>query len=1518
MRKRYIWVTAFAALLALGDGVRAARTEVRVAPAWTGGTNAVPAAGLVMRGAATNAGERVELPTNAPAVTLRWYEELRPALLDAAMNYRQVFVLFTGPDCPWCMRLRNEVLSDPDVESLLGKFTLVDLDVEHNRMDAVRFGVRGVPTLVILTSEGVVRDAISGYAPKRVVMEMLAKALGVSIAARADRDIQEAVELLDSGKIPDDKWPSVMLAAGVPGGRALVRDRVLRIADENRKALVGLLQHPRLAVRLGALDLLEEASGETFGFEPWRDAGSDNDAALASWKAWAESKTNASAAAFTSLTKDAFDGYVQDLITDRGDPDRAVRARRMLIQGGRSTVGWLAAFTAEHPELPAGMRRRVQEVQYAILLPPIGGMEPALVAHRLVSGNLDMRLKTIRELPRIGRAALPILQELIEDRDPLVREAVVEAALKAGRDSAVSMLERLVAKEKDRDVLFVMIRELKRVTSSKGLTLLSTYLRNQDEDLAIAAFATLAKMESKRSVGDVRQGLRDPRWRVRVAALKCVQAIQVPELVANVESLLDDKDEFVRFNAVKTLAEVKGKQTVKKLEEVFLRDDNLKGPIIAAFGSMDMDLPASFGPALKGKPASLLLSVAGNLVGCGARGLPIASDLAEHPDNDVACAALSLLAARGGDVAAHRAALVKALESKDRERMLTVLRGLRQGSEDHRYYGSMPMDAMLAIDSGDGGVAGTADGAGVVGDMLDAFFGGATSSNAPPQKAPPPPAVTNRGPTVDDMFSAFMGPAEAGSATNVAGGTVSQKEFTDAIRARIKDEDAEVRFAAGCALLARGDMSVISEIAAGFADRPEDERRQLAYAVRHVASKDETLPFFMKMLGDASASVRSAAVSALLETKKADRIEALFKELLRPDARLKASEVYTYNLRSDVGSAASRKLREWVEKILGGGGQESRVTLGLALLQHVWKRGDTELVERYLLSEQPLVRRGAWYVLGKKEPKTFAERMAAPAHDSSDLVRMVVPAVFRTTGSRWVHYFTEEEFDEDWSWDGGWNDSRRRLDDAVMETLRKMENDVSPKVRFGAMLALLDQGENVPMDRVVKALDGLGDVDRAVGELQSALERGGRQIASEDAQILLVALERGESSDRSLSWLRRKVRVDDGGLSDEPLAFVARHGGPVAVATSGVVTVSAPAGAIPVRLIYFVKPGCPECAEVDRCLEALRGEFPLLRIEEHDIEKSAGKRYNEALCKRFDVPDVRRLVAPAIFATAGALVKEDVTYGRLGELIHRSSTMTDTGWAAVPAEELAEADTGIKERWKGMTLAVVIGNALSDGVNPCAFATIIFLLSYLQVVRRTPRQTLAIGMAFVVGVFVAYYGLGLGLAEIVKHSALVQRAGRWLNYGMAGVVGVLAVLNIRDGILCARGRMGEMLLQLPGGLKAAIHRVIRYQVRQAWMVVAAFAAGLVVSVLEMACTGQVYLPTIYYILKDDPAAVRANAYLLVYNVAFVVPLCVVFGLAYSGVRSERVALWLESHAATVKFATAALFVAMLVLILWKL
>ncbi|MGF1655598.1 MAG: hypothetical protein ACFCU3_01325 [Verrucomicrobiales bacterium] len=59
-----------------------------------------------------------------------------------------------------------------------------------------------------------------------------------------------------------------------------------------------------------------------------------------------------------------------------------------------------------------------------------------------------------------------------------------------------------------------------------------------------------------------------------------------------------------------------------------------------------------------------------------------------------------------------------------------------------------------------------------------------------------------------------------------------------------------------------------------------------------------------------------------------------------------------------------------------------------------------------------------------------------------------------------------------------------------------------------------------------------------------------------------------------------------------------------------------------------------------------------------------------------------------------------------------------------------------------LILDLVVAAGLLDGLNPCAFATIIFLLSYLQVARKSGREILQIGVAYILGVFCTYFALG--------------------------------------------------------------------------------------------------------------------------------------------------------------------------------
>lgn len=127
--------------------------------------------------------------------------------------------------------------------------------------------------------------------------------------------------------------------------------------------------------------------------------------------------------------------------------------------------------------------------------------------------------------------------------------------------------------------------------------------------------------------------------------------------------------------------------------------------------------------------------------------------------------------------------------------------------------------------------------------------------------------------------------------------------------------------------------------------------------------------------------------------------------------------------------------------------------------------------------------------------------------------------------------------------------------------------------------------------------------------------------------------------------------------------------------------------------------------------------------------------------------------------------------------------------------------------------------------------------------------------------------------------------------------------------------MEEMTLQLSGASKGRIHEVIRRTARNRNFVVLAFGVGALISFLELACTGQVYAPTILYMLKNGRA--EAVGYLALYNAAFVLPLVAVMTAAFFGMRSEQLIAFLRRHAAAVKFALAALFLALAVSLLLR-
>ena len=95
----------------------------------------------------------------------------------------------------------------------------------------------------------------------------------------------------------------------------------------------------------------------------------------------------------------------------------------------------------------------------------------------------------------------------------------------------------------------------------------------------------------------------------------------------------------------------------------------------------------------------------------------------------------------------------------------------------------------------------------------------------------------------------------------------------------------------------------------------------------------------------------------------------------------------------------------------------------------------------------------------------------------------------------------------------------------------------------------------------------------------------------------------------------------------------------------------------------------------------------------------------------------------------------------------------------------------------------------------------------------------------------------------------------------------------------------------------------------------ALIIGFLVTLFEVVCTGQVYLPTIVFMLKDPTLKANAILYLMLYNLMFITPLIIVFRLAYFGVSSERFNSFAQKNVILSKALMTLLFIGLGILLL---
>jgi len=343
----------------------------------------------------------------------------------------------------------------------------------------------------------------------------------------------------------------------------------------------------------------------------------------------------------------------------------------------------------------------------------------------------------------------------------------------------------------------------------------------------------------------------------------------------------------------------------------------------------------------------------------------------------------------------------------------------------------------------------------------------------------------------------------------------------------------------------------------------------------------------------------------------------------------------------------------------------------------------------------------------------------------------------------------------------------------------------------------------------------------------------------------------------------------------------------------------------PIYAAYFYQVGCQACSRVEADLKYLQSKFPNLIVEEFNIYEQAALA--DWMSQRAGRDDMG---TPALFIGDRAWIgDEEITPQAVVDVLEE---VNESGSPRFWAEFDEDAAAGsVIERFRSMGWLAVVFAGLVDGLNPCAFATLIFFISYLTISGRKGKEVLLVGGAFALGVFLAYLVVGLGLYKVLDLAGdWLGAVGRWVYALTAVFCLVLAFFSIRDFFKARKGNIGDMELNLPEPLRKRINATIREGSKNRAYVLGAFVTGLLISFLELACTGQIYLPTIIFVSSIPELCGRAIFYLVLYNLMFIIPLIVVFIMAYYGTTSKQLTEFLKKNAAAVKLGMALLFIAL--------
>jgi cytochrome c biogenesis protein CcdA len=306
------------------------------------------------------------------------------------------------------------------------------------------------------------------------------------------------------------------------------------------------------------------------------------------------------------------------------------------------------------------------------------------------------------------------------------------------------------------------------------------------------------------------------------------------------------------------------------------------------------------------------------------------------------------------------------------------------------------------------------------------------------------------------------------------------------------------------------------------------------------------------------------------------------------------------------------------------------------------------------------------------------------------------------------------------------------------------------------------------------------------------------------------------------------------------------------------------------------------------------------------VVEGGGVALFERYCDLYNVPEDYR-VTPVIFAGPKYFMGIGAIENEFTEYAEAASFTTEI-------LSIGEDADILNDRFRVFTLLGALLTGILNGLNPCSLS-ILVLLATLIAAREL--KILRYGLLYCAGKFLAYFGIGTVFFVFFSEMGLENYFFGY-RLAMTAICLFFIIFNAADFFAARREDYGKIRLQLPGRLKGINFALVkRFAAARNKLIlpVVCFAAGVITSVGEFFCTGQIYIATILSMIHNSPENQnRALLFLFIYSLGFIVPFLVITLVLHRGAEFFDVSDFIRRHTPHIKAFNVLIFTAILIFV----